>query len=138
MKQFNTAARRGRSSVSNPVDIEFEFEVREGEYVTMTAHAPTTGQLALFFGHQLDTGTGSIRAMFDLLSAVLDDRNYAIIEEQLHTGLDVEVVIEIVQYLVSEWAARPTGPPPGSLPSRRTTGRQSTAKPRNAASTTSP
>jgi hypothetical protein len=137
MKQFNTAARRGRSAVTNPADIDFEFEVREGEYVTMTAKAPTTGQLALFFGHQLDSGTGSVRAMFDLLSAVLDQRDYDIIEQQLHTGLDVEVVVEMVQYLVSEWAARPTTPPPGSSPSRRTTGSQSTAKQRNAASTTS-
>jgi len=138
MKQFQTAARRGKAAVSNPIDIQFEFEVREGEYVTMTAHAPTTGQLALFLGADTATGQGSIRAMFDLLDSVLVDKDYAIVEDQLRSGMDVEVVVEIVQYLVGEWAARPTTPPPVSSPSRRTTGRQSTARRPNAASTTSP
>ena len=137
MKQFTTAARRGTAAVSNNADVTFEFEVRDGEFVEMTAHPPTTGQLALFMGHQLETGTGAVRAMFSLLDAVLDERDYGIIENQLQDGLDVAVVIEVVQYLIEEWSGRPTGPSPASSPSRRTTGRRSTVKPLNAASTTS-
>lgn len=137
MKQFQTAARRGAGAVNNPVDITFEFEVREGEFVEMTAQPPTTGQLALFFAHQYDSGTGGVRALFDFLSAVLPDRSYQIIEDQLHDGLDVAVVIEIVQYLTEQWSARPTPPPRASSGSRRSTGARSTAKPLAAVSTSS-
>jgi len=137
MKQFTTAARRGQAAVSNPVDVEFEFETSPGNFVKMVAHAPTTGQLALFLGHQNDPNSGGVRALFSLLSDILDDGNYDLIEAQLREGLDVDVIVEIVQYLVSEWAARPTGPPSGSSASRRSTGAGSTAKPRNAVSTTS-
>jgi len=137
MQQFKTASRRGEGAVKNPVDITFEFEVREDEFVEMTARPPTTGQLALFFAHQYDTGTGGVRAMFDFLSAVLDDRSYAIVEDQLHDGLDVAVVIEMVQYLTEQWSSRPTKPAAASAGSRRSTGARSTAKRLAAASTTS-
>lgn len=128
MKQFTTAARRGAGAVNNPVPITFEFEVREGEFVEMTAQPPTTGQLALFFAHQYDTGTGSVRALFDFLSSVLEPRSYRIIEDQLHDGLDVAVCIEMVQYLTEQWSARPTKKPPTSSGSRRSTGPRSTGR----------
>lgn len=135
MKQFQTASRRGAGAVNNAVPITFEFEVREGEFVEMTAQPPTTGQLALFFAHQYEGGTGGVRAMFDFIAAVLDDRDYRIIEQKLHEGLDVAVVIEIVQYLTSEWSARPTLPSRASSGSRRSTGTRSTAKLQAAGST---
>jgi hypothetical protein len=137
MKQFHTAARRGEGAVNNPVDIIFEWEVRDGEFVEMTAHAPTTGQLALFFAHQTDIGTGGIRALFDLLASVLGDADYKIIENQLYDGLDVAVVIEVVQYLTEQWSARPTKKPASSPGSRRNGGKRSTVKPLTAVSTTS-
>lgn len=137
MKQFGTAARRGAGAVNNPVDIHFEFEVREGEFVEMVARPPTTGQLALFFAHQYDKGTGGVRSLFDFLSAVLSDAHYAVIEDQLHDGLDVAVVIEVVQYLVEEWSSRPTKSPRASSASPATTGKRSTAKRLTAVSTSS-
>lgn len=138
IKQFTTAARRGTVAVANPIDITFEFEIREGEFVEMTAHPPTTGQLALFFSHQTDGGTGFIRAMFDLLSCILPDDDYKIIEDQLYEGLDVEVLIDMIRYLTEEWSARPTPSSNGSSPSRPSTGRQSTGKRPRAVRTTSP
>ena len=75
--------------------------------------------------------------MFDFVAAVLDDRDYRIIEDQLHDGLDVAVIIEIVQYLTEQWSARPTKAAPDSSASRRNTGRRSTAKQLAAVSTTS-
>jgi len=137
MKQFGTAARRGTGAVNNPVDVHFEFEVREGEFAEMVAHAPTTGQLALFFAKQYEGGTAGVRAMFDFLAAVLDDHAYKQIENQLHEGLDVAVLIEVVQYLIEEWSARPTKRPPTSSGSRQATGKRSTAKQLAAVSTTS-
>jgi len=137
MKQFQTASRRGQGAVANAVPITFEFEVREGEFVEMTAQPPTTGQLALFFAHQYDLGTGSVRAMFDFIAAVLDNRDYKIIESQLHDGLDVAVIVEIVQYLTEQWSARPTKVRPASSGSPRSTGKRSTAKQLAAVPTTS-
>jgi hypothetical protein len=137
MKQFATAARRGKAAVNNPADVEFEFETDPGVYVEMTAHAPTTGQLALFFSHQNDIGTGSVRALFQLMKDVLDPEDYTVMEAQLRKGLDVDVIVEMVQYLVSEWSARPTTPLNGSSESPRSTGRPSTVKRRPMASTTS-
>lgn len=137
MKQFKTAARRGEGAVNNPVELTFGFEVTEGDFVEMTAKPPTTGQLALFFAHQYDQGTGGIRAMFDFVAAVLTDKDYKIIEEKLHDGLDVAVIIEIVQWLTEQWSARPTKAAPDSSGSRRSTGKRSTGKQLAAVSTTS-
>lgn len=129
MKQFTTAAKRGTAAVSNPVDITFEYEVREGEFVEMTAHPPTTGQLALFMSHGASGGVRSVQVLFEFLSTVLNDYSYAIIEDQLRDGLDIAVVSEMVQYLTGEWGARPTKSSPSSASSRRTNGRRSTVKP---------
>src|SRR5262245_48553561 len=127
MRQFQTAAKRGAAGVSNAVDITFEYEVREGEFVEMTAHPPTTGQLALFMSGN-GKGMANVRALFEFLATVLVDDDYAIIEGQLRDGLDLQVIIDLVQFLSSEWSARPTAPPSVSSRSRRSTGRQSTVQ----------
>ena len=137
MKQFETATRRGVPAIASAVPIEFEYETTEGEYVKMIATPPTTGQLALFLASQGNTGGQSLRAMFEFLEAILRDEDYAVIERQLRTGLDVQVVVDIVQWLTGEWAARPTGSPSASPTSRSSTGPRSTGRPRAAASTIS-
>lgn len=134
MRQFTTAAKRGVSGVNNPVDIPFEWEVREGEFVEMVAHPPTTGQLALFMSGG-GKGIANIRALFEFLSTVLDDADYTIIEGQLRDGLDLQVIIDVVQYLSSEWSARPTQLASDSSPSPPSTGRRSTVRPLPTAST---
>ena len=128
MRTFATAARRGSAAVNNPVDVEFQWERADGVYVNMTAHPPTTGQIALFLGHQ-GTGAAGVRAMFELLSTVLEDRDYDIIENNLREGLDVTVVVELVQYLTEEWSGRPTQPPSDSSTSPSSTGSPSTVEP---------
>ena len=137
MKQFQTAARRGTSAMTTAQPVEFEYEVSEGNFVVMRATPPTSGQLALFMTHQMDGGLSTVQALFTLLSAVLRKSDYDIIEGQLHDGLDLAVITEIVEYLVAEWSGRPTRPPSGSSPSRPTTGRRSTVKQPVEASTTS-
>jgi hypothetical protein len=132
-KQFETAARRGTPAMADAQPVTFLFDERE-----MTAAPPTSGQLALFTASQSEGGIASIRALFDLLSWVLDDADYKVIETALEEGLDLDVITEIVQYLISEWSARPTSASTGSSPSRRSTGTRSTVKPLRAASTTSP
>jgi hypothetical protein len=136
-KQFKTAARRGQAAVPNAVDLPFEFEVTDGQFVPMTAHPPTSGQIALFLSQQAEGGVKSVQALFEFLDAVLDRPDYDLIEEQLHEGLDVGVTVELIEYLIEEWGARPTPPRSGSSRSPKSTGRRSTVKPLNAVSTTS-
>jgi len=138
VKQFTTAARRGTSALPDATPVEFEYEVRDGEFVTMHAHPPTTGQLALFVSDQATKGgMGSITAMLELFMVVLDEKDYEIIKDQLHDGLDLEVITEIFSWLMEEWGLRPTRPSSGLSPSRRTNGQRSTARRRAAVSTIS-
>jgi hypothetical protein len=125
MKQFGTAARRGMAAVNNAVDVTFQWERTEGMYVDMTAHPPTSGQIALFLRDQ-GSGSQGVRSMFELLASVLDDKDYDLIEDQLRDGLDVGVIVELVQYLTEEWSARPTSSPSDSPTSPTSTGSQST------------
>lgn len=110
------------------MDVVFQWERTENVWVDMTAHPPTTGQIALFLGHQ-GSGAAGVRAMFELLQAVLDEADYAIIENQLRDGLDVQVIVELVQYLTEEWSGRPTSPPSVSPTSPSSTGSPSTDRP---------
>jgi len=136
MKQFQTAARRGTAGVINSVPITFEYEVNPGEFVEMVATPPTSGQLALFLADQ--TGGGeTVRALFKFLDTVLRDDDYTIIERQLRDGLDVDVIVEMIQYLTEEWGARPTKRSSASSGSPSRNGPKSTVKRRAAASTTS-
>lgn len=135
VKQFDTSARRGVSMIEDAEDLTFMW----GD-VEMVAHPPSSGQLALFMAGQAGGSTAlghaqRIRAIFDFLASVLDQSAYDIVEQDLHEGVDVEVVIEVVEYLVEEWSARPTSPPRDSSPSRRTTGTRSTATRRGKGST---
>lgn len=123
IKNFDTAARRGAVAVNNPVDITFQIDGEE-----LTAHPPTTGQIALFMTRSAQGGMGTITALFDLLSAVLDDDDIDLVESKLAEGVDIGLLTDIVSYLIEEWSARPTQPSSASSASRRTTGKRSTAK----------
>src|SRR5262245_46644544 len=118
MRQFGTAARRGAAAVNNPVDVTFQWEKSTDVWVEMVAHPPTTGQIALFLRDQ-GVGAAGVRSMFELLAAVLSDSDYDVIENQLRDGLDVAVIVELVQFLTEEWSARPTSPASDSPPSPR-------------------
>jgi len=125
MRQFKTAAHRGTPAVPNPVDIPFQWDEE-----VLTAHAPSSGQLALLLSHMAD-GTfrlDSIGALFDFLKGVLDDGDYDIIHTDLQQGLDVQLIVELIEALIEEWSARPTTPAVVSSRSRQSTGRRSTAK----------
>lgn len=130
MKQFVTAARRGAAAVDNPIDVPFMFDDTE-----MIAHAPTSGQIALYMAKQSEGGAGSFRALFDFMAAVLSQPHYDQIEKALHEGLDLMVLVEIVNYCMEEWSARPTTSVPASSPSLTNTGPPSTERPLSAVGT---
>ena len=132
MKQFTTAARRGSPAISESEPVTFMWDDRE-----MVAQPPTTGQLALFSAHQANGGLGGVRALFELLAAVLDEADYRVIENALQDGIDLMLVTEVVQYIIGEWSGRPTSASTGSPRSPRSTGARSTGKRRAVASTSS-
>jgi hypothetical protein len=126
MRQFSTAAHRGKAAVPNAVDIQFQWDDE-----VLTAHAPASGQLALLLSSMVDgrVQLSSLAALFDFLAAVMDEEDFAVIRADLQDGVDVEIVVDLIQGLMEEWSARPTTPAPASSPSRTPTGKRSTARP---------
>ena len=134
MREFKKAAKR-ESILPNPVDIE--ISVLD---TVLTAHAPGSGQLTMFMAYQTDGSDpgDQAKAMMDLLYAMFGEEDYAWIQSQLlQDEMDVEMLLEIIEYLGEEWATRPTSSASASSPSRASTGKRSTAKPRSKASTSS-
>ena len=107
MKEFTTAATRGKPGVGNPVPIEFKVDDD-----VLTARAPTTGQVALFISHGRGGGIASIESLFEFFSDILDDDDWKVMEGKLRDGMDVELLAEISNYLIGEWSGRPTSSPP--------------------------
>lgn len=132
MKEFSTAAARGKPGVNNPVDIEFKVDDDE-----LTAHPPTTGQIALYVQGGRQGGLRSIEALFSFFSDVLDDDDWKVMETKLRDGMDIDLLTSISTYLIGEWSGRPTSPSSASSPTRNGTGRRSTAKLPAAVRTTS-
>jgi len=123
MREFTTAATRGKPGVGNAVEIEFKLDDK-----VLTARPPTTGQVALFITHGRHGGIRSVESMFEFFSDILDDRDWALVEDKLRDGMDVELLAEISNYLIGEWAGRPTSPSSVSSPTPNGTGPRSTVK----------
>jgi hypothetical protein len=132
MREFTTAASRGKAGVTNAVDIEFMLDDE-----VLMAHPPTSGQVALFIQHGRGGGISSITSLFEFFSDVLEDKDWKIVEDKLRDGMDVELLAEISNYLIGEWSGRPTKPSSASTPTRNGTGQKSTAKRPAAMRTTS-
>ena len=132
MREFTTAATRGKAGVPNAVDIEFKLDDD-----VMTAHAPTSGQVALFVQHGRAGGLASVTSLFEFFSDVLDDADWKKVEVKLRDGMDVDLLSEISTYLIGEWSGRPTHLSSVSSPTANGTGRQSTGKPQAKAVRTS-
>lgn len=118
MQEFKTAA--GRVAFNEGKDIVFTVDDRE-----MTAHPPTTGQLALFMRTD---GVRATSSLLGFLSDVLEPIDWRWCEARLHGGVDVGVFAEIATWLIGEWAGRPTLPASDSSDTPSDTGDTSTAK----------
>ena len=103
MREFSTATRRNHVGVPNAVDIEFKLDDD-----VMTAHAPTSGQVALFIQHGRSGGISSVTSLFEFFSDILDDDDWRKIEVKMRDGMDVELLASISNYLIGEWSGRPT------------------------------
>jgi hypothetical protein len=132
LREFTTAATRGKSGVTNDVDIEFKLDDD-----VLTAHPPTSGQVALFVQHSRGGGISTVTGLFEFFSDILDDTDWKIVEDKLRDGMDVEILADISNYLIGEWSGRPTKPSSASTRTRNGTGPKSTVKRPVAARTTS-
>ena len=121
MREFEVAV--GRAAFNNSGDVQFKL----GKDV-LTAKAPTTGQLTLFFRGGQKGGLRSVESLMEFFSDLLDDKDWKIIENHLRDGMDLTVLSDISAYLVAEWSGRPTRPSSDSTPSPNGTGPKSTAK----------
>jgi hypothetical protein len=132
MREFSTAATRGKAGVPNPVDIEFKLDDK-----VLTAHPPTTGQVALHVQSGRGGGIRSVTSLFEFFSDILDDDDWDVIHDQLRDGMDVELLATISNHLIGEWSGRPTSPSSGSSRTPNGTGPRSTVKRQAAGRTTS-
>jgi len=132
MKEFSTAANRGKAGVPNAIDIEFMLDED-----LLTAHPPTSGQVALFIQHGRGGGISSVTSLFEFFSDVLGEDDWKKVEDKLRDGMDVELLANISNYLIGEWSGRPTNRSSASTPTRNGTGPKSTAKRPAAVRTTS-
>lgn len=131
MKEFEVAI--GNAAIKDAKTIKFKLGKD-----TLTAQPATTGQLALFLrSGSRGTGFSSVTALMEFVSDILDDKDWARVEDHLRDGLDINVLSEIVNYLIGEWSGRPTTPSSGSSSTRTAIGRRSTAKPRSTVKTSS-
>ena len=121
MREFEVAA--GKAAFTNSSDIEFKL----GDAV-LTARAPTTGQLSLFFRRGNKGGLRSVESLIEFFSDVLDDRDWKTVEGLLRTGMELDVLAEISTFLIGEWSGRPTKPSSASTRSPNGTGLKSTVK----------
>jgi hypothetical protein len=130
VREFKLAAQTAASEMlANPVPAKFKMDGRE-----VHIEAPSSGQLAYLLAMQADTvdGPEQIAAVFDFLKNLMDHEDYVWLTGLLKSGsLSMELLMEVIEYLVEEWTTVPTSPASASPSSRRSTGTRSTARPRS-------
>lgn len=132
MKQFKSAA-RSTAAVTNPVELDFEWDDTE-----FHAQPPSTGQLVLLMAVDENAPHSVLlRCCLEFFEGILGEDDYAALRDNIKNGGDINVLGEIMEWLVAEWSARPTKSRSASPRSPRSTGRKSTAKPRTEVSAAS-
>jgi hypothetical protein len=133
MREFKAAAQRD-AVLENPIEIEFSVVG-----TVFRANPPSSGQLTVFMASQADADDPTViaKGMLELLAAVLGE-DYPAFEAMLKSGdIEMSMVMDIIEYLTETWSARPTQRASALSPSRVSTGKRSTARPRPKASTPS-
>lgn len=139
MKEFITAAKEAGGEVDEDDVITTMHDGKE-----VTFYKPGTGQQAMMLQitrRKMDPETAGtfIALIFEMMEP--DTRQY--FEQRLMTwddSFDLEGeggLVEIFEYLMEEWSARPTKQPSDYQPPQRATGKQSTASTRAKGSTSS-
>lgn len=113
---------------SGGVNIEdFEplsFNLNEHEFVAKAA-IPGAALLDFVRDADSDSGADSAKALYSFLEKALDEKEYARLQSVLHDPkviINIELIGEIVSWLVEEYSARPTQQPEDSLNGQLTSG----------------
>lgn len=112
----------------------------EGDDTQLYAYAPSEGQLVLLLGITEDGGLEAASEVMNVFWESLEEDTAEHLRARLRARTDpfgLMDVMNIIEWLVEEAAARPTTPPPASTPSRRQSGPPSTGTARQRASTRS-
>lgn len=147
MKSFTLAATEAADSES-PQDAErLPFQM-EGDDAQLYAYRPQQGQLALLIDLQdisESTPTEEVAAaagdVMGVFWELMDTDTRKHLRRRLRSrtdAFDIPDIMNIIEWLVEEAAARPTTPPSGSTRSPGPTGQRSTGRARQRASTRSP
>ena len=131
MKEFKVAATQQARAEDGEAELEpLPFKIGDDVF---TANPPTPAQFALFITTQsenADTAT-SIAGVIDFFNGMLDDEDRMLFRRRLlnrKDPLDLETVLEVIEWLAEEWYGRPTGSSSASTPSRKQVGTRSKAK----------
>lgn len=138
MKAFEMAVRQRaeeeESEETPPAEELIEFTIGEHEF---TARRPTEGQVLVFVATGGLGGTQSLTAAFRFLRGVLDNGSYALLLSLVESGeIDSGLLIGgddvneegIVEKLIEQASARPTGARSDSSSSSKTGGKKSTGR----------
>lgn len=127
MQEFTTAVKAAESEDDKP-DLEFNVDG-----VLVTAYYPGDGQLAYLMAstgkHQ--PATEQVAGLINFFVAVLDDESHGYIVNKLLDRKDpfgLEEVQDIFEWMVEQWAGRPTKQPSDFASSRRSAGPKSKSR----------
>lgn len=144
MKEFITAV---AAKESDDPDGWLEFPIVEQDEkgnrvktVKCRAKRPTSGQVAYLSmtTHKRQSFETQVSGIINFVMAIMDDETAAYLSDRLldhNDSFEIEQIQEIIEYLVEEWAARPTEQSSGSSESPDTSGPSSTATEKTTSST---
>lgn len=138
LKSFTTAARAAEENALDGLPVEVEIDGRNVVFLP-----PSDGQFAIALAGSSDLATTASQAatqinFFFSLLAKEEDSTY--LRRRLFNRDDpfgIDMVADIITYLMEEWSARPTKQPSDYLPSQSSGGTRSTAQRRHRASNSS-
>lgn len=132
-KSYSTTNRKADESFEGAEPIVFQIDDDQ-----FTASPPTSTQFALLLAVQSERKDVSdkMAGLIDFVDGLLSLEDRRTFRRRLldrDDRLDLELVEEILEDLIEEWAERPTEASSASISSRRRTGPSSTAKQRSTA-----
>lgn len=130
IKEFTTSAKAAADDDTGALGKPIQVTVDERE---VTFYPPTEGQLAVFFAGASDSSSqvNAVASTINFFFSLLDDDDIRYFKVRLFNRkdpFDAENIVEIVEYVIGEWSARPTKQPSDFMPSQSNTGRTSTAR----------
>lgn len=136
-KEFTLAVQEANGQV----DEALPFTI-QGDDTQLYAYLPSEGQLVLVMGAMSDLAEPQQQAatVLDTFWSLLDDHSRQVLRRRLadrHDSFGIGDILNIVEWLVEEAAARPTQSSLASMPSRATSGHLSTGGAQRRASTRS-